>query len=260
MRPSMFRCSSRRRFARPTRAVLESSPLFVEWAKAVRSDLRVSLLDQAGEIACEPLLEPVDPELWRALFPPDTTIASWQLPTLGTTQVAQLRRAAGARHRAQSALGHDVLRLHEQAEPGRSSAGRADPARVRRFRRTSELAFRMPDESRVTAQLDDILESGQSLEAIEHGVAGEPDAMRRMLLELHRCRRFTNGRSSRRNIARARFLALPFRNFRVRAANSMSVARRSAITANCCEGWASSWTCASPSPTDCGVRNGCRHG
>src|SRR4249920_1570494 len=64
-----------------SRATLAASPLFVDWAEAVRSDLRVSLVDQAGEIACEPLLDPVNPELWRALFPPDTSIASWQLPS-----------------------------------------------------------------------------------------------------------------------------------------------------------------------------------
>jgi hypothetical protein len=172
-----------------SRATLASSPLFVEWATAVRSDLRVSLVDQSREIGCEPLLAPVDPELWRALFPPDTAIASWQIPRWEQRKW----RSFAARQV------HDIARNLHLATMYSDPTNKPNPADhplAERILRVfggfdhNELAFRMPDESRVTAQLDDILESGQSLEAIEHGVAGEPDAMRRMLLELHRCRRY----------------------------------------------------------------------
>ncbi len=172
-----------------SRATLAASPLFVDWAEAVRSDLSVSLVDQAGEIACEPLLDPVNPELWRALFPPDTSIASWQLPSWEQRKW----RSFAARQV------HDIARNLHLATMYSNPTNKPSPTdhplagqlqRVFGSLDRNKLAFSMPDESRLTAQLDDILESSQSLETIEHGVASETDPLRRMLLELHRCRRF----------------------------------------------------------------------
>src|SRR5690606_6226943 len=53
-----------------------------------------------------------------------------------------------------------------------------------------ERSRRKFDARRMTQHLDGIVESRESLASIERVVAGEVDWMRKLALELHRCRRF----------------------------------------------------------------------
>ena len=53
-------------------STLSQSRVFLDWAETARTALAIELFDQAGTIACEPLLEPIDASLWRSLFPPST--------------------------------------------------------------------------------------------------------------------------------------------------------------------------------------------
>jgi hypothetical protein len=168
-----------------SRALLASSPLFVEWAKAVRADLRVSLVDQAGEIACEPLLEPVDPELWRALFQPDTPIASWLLPRWEQRKW----RSFAARQV------HDIARNLHLATMYSDPTNKPNPAdhplaeKIMRVFGGFDRAEFAPDAGRGSRDraADDMLE--QPVARGHRTRCRERDPTRRMLLELHRCRR-----------------------------------------------------------------------
>jgi len=173
----------------PAPTTLSASELFVEWAQTLTTDLELQLFDQDGEIECEPLLEPVDPELWRAYFPPDTPVASFMVPRWEQRKW----RSFDARQV------HDIARnLHMATiyvDPTRKPKPRAHPLAdlmLGGFRdvERAKLLLPMPDEKRLTAQLDDVVESGQPLASILDRIASERDPLRRMQLELHRCRRF----------------------------------------------------------------------
>ena len=59
---------------------MSSSELFLEWAQTLQAELEIQLVDQGGVIECEALLDPVDPELWSAYFPPKTPVAAFNVP------------------------------------------------------------------------------------------------------------------------------------------------------------------------------------
>jgi hypothetical protein len=173
----------------PAPTTLDDSELFLEWAQTLSADLELQLLDQDGDIECEPLLAPVDPELWRAYFPPETPVASFTVPRWEQRKW----RSFDARQV------HDIARnLHMATmvvDPTRKPRPDDHPltdlmfGQLRGIER-AKLQLPMPDERRTTAQLDDIVESGRPLAAVLDQIASEQNPLRRMLLELHRCRRF----------------------------------------------------------------------
>ena len=55
-------------------STLRQSRVFVDWAETVRTRLAIELFDQNGTIECEPLRDPIDASLWRALFPSPTPV------------------------------------------------------------------------------------------------------------------------------------------------------------------------------------------
>lgn len=177
------------RTASPT--TLATSTLFLDWAGTVRSGMDVQLFDQLGDIACEALLNPVDARLWRALFPPSTLVASSAVPRWEQRKW----RSFAARQV------HDIARnLHmatiyadptSKPQPDQHPLADAASRLFGRFKRDQQAgAMPVPDEAQLTARLDSVIESAESLATIERLVAGSSDWLERITLELHRCRRY----------------------------------------------------------------------
>lgn len=68
--------------AGPGGTTLSDFAVFPHWAAAVRDGLTVELRDDNGPIACTPVLDPVEPDVWDALFPGDTPVRANVVPPL----------------------------------------------------------------------------------------------------------------------------------------------------------------------------------
>ena len=94
------------------------SELFVDWARDAGRGLALRIWStRTARSNASRCSIPSTRELWRACFRRTTPVSRVRRAALGTAQVAQLRRAAGARHRPQPAHGHDVRRPDQQAAP-----------------------------------------------------------------------------------------------------------------------------------------------
>jgi len=179
----------------PNPVELSSSSQFLDWAAAVRGSMRVRLYDQMGDIACTPLLDPVDDRLWRALFPPETPVVAAEVPRWDTTR----------RWRTFSARNvHDISRaLHlatiyaapvDKPRPSEHPLAEAVSAMFRGppliHGRLPGSGYPMPDERQLTRALDELLEGREPLPVVERKVAATRSWFQRVLLELHRCRRY----------------------------------------------------------------------
>lgn len=69
--------------ASPGGTTLSDFAVFPHWAAAVRDGLTVDLRDQDGAIACTPILSPIEPDVWDALFPGLTPVRANVVPPLG---------------------------------------------------------------------------------------------------------------------------------------------------------------------------------
>ena len=215
----------------------------MDWAETARTRLAIELFDQNGAIECEPLLDPIDPALWRAMFPPTTPVKAPAVPRWENRHW----RSFAAR------TVHDIARdLHmatiyaDPTTPPRphdhplSRAAVADDCRQEYYHVEGEgrAGRRVYDESRMTAHLDRVIESREPLANIERFVADQQDWLERAALELHRCRRYYERPESQ--------LALPGQSDTGRngsadrtagTANSTSAARWPAIIRRCCVAW-----------------------
>ena len=170
-------------------------PTFRDWGRHVKRGARVELFDQNGPIDCEPLLEPVDPPLWRKLFGKATPVLGQQVPrwddrswrSFDTRTVATLAKAV-----------HLVTMYSDPTSP---PAPRDHPLTRPLLQTMVQMLDREHhgrgryDESQVTEWLDEIVE-GAPLErwadqprtlGLQGGLGG---FMERMAVELHRVRRF----------------------------------------------------------------------
>ncbi|MFT4134971.1 hypothetical protein [Microbacterium sp.] len=68
--------------ASPGGTTLADFAVFPHWAAAARDGLTVELRDQAGVIACTPVLDPLDAAAWDALFPDSTPVRANVVPPL----------------------------------------------------------------------------------------------------------------------------------------------------------------------------------
>jgi hypothetical protein len=194
-------------------ARLDQFHLFRHWARSLLDGAEIHLTDQDGPIACVPrfVIEPgtVDPEVWDAVFPPDTPVRSHPAPEWSARHWRTFR--AGAIHDAGKLL-HIATIL---ASPTELPAPSAHPLGViagalRATRRKFGQADRSYDESVFTRQMDETL--GEpieglaprlSLEQIEAIVDSEQDhqtqgsAFFRLVSHLHRARRYYERGESR---------------------------------------------------------------
>jgi len=176
-------------------STLRQSRVFVDWAETVRTRLAIELFDQNGTIECEPLRDPIDASLWRALFPSSTPVKAPAVPRWENRHW----RSFAAR------TVHDIARdLHMAtiyADPTTPPRPQDHPLTEQLSRMIADKEYyhvegegragrRVYDESRMTADLDRVIESREPLANIERFVADQEDWLERAALELHRCRRY----------------------------------------------------------------------
>jgi hypothetical protein len=173
--------------------VLGDWELFLDWGTLAARRLAIELSDDQGLIECEPLLAPVDADLWRAMFPIDLPVRPSEVPDWS----GRKWRTFPARRVHDIALAlHMATIIADPAAPPRPTdhllsrpllqlAGQY--GFLRDHPRTGEVVI---DEKLATEMLDGLIEKPRRLAAVEDRVASEPDPLMRMALELHRCRRF----------------------------------------------------------------------
>ncbi|WP_439592008.1 hypothetical protein [Microbacterium sp.] len=59
---------------------LSTFAVFPHWAQAVRDGFVVELTDQNGPLECTAVLDPIEPKVWDAVFPPDTPVGLNAVP------------------------------------------------------------------------------------------------------------------------------------------------------------------------------------
>ena len=164
---------------------------FRHWALMLRDASTVELFDEHGTIPAKPLRDPLDPDVWDAVFPPNTPVRGrtpldWSRRRWRTFRAAELHDAAKILHAAavfasptsppaasRHPLGGVVHRLGVKFRGGRSY-----------------------DEAEITRQLDLMIgETGRAgagaltLTELE-SMINDSEPLRRFALQLHRARRF----------------------------------------------------------------------
>jgi hypothetical protein len=174
---------------------LRHSRVFLDWGTTARSRMRIELLDQDGVIECQPLTALIDSTLWPKLFPPGTPVKAPAVPRWSNRHW----RSFAAR------TVHDIARdMHMAtiyADPTTPPRPLDHPLAEQLSRMVAQNEYyrteghgrvvqRIYDESKMTADLDRVIESRESLATIERYVRGRSDWLERAALELHRCRRY----------------------------------------------------------------------
>ena len=175
---------------------LSTFSLFPHWGTMVKQHITVELFDQGGPIEATPLLGEVKPKVWDAAFPPETPVNGQQVPDW------QQRRWRSFDARTVHDFGKAVHLATMYAGPTTPPAPGDHPlagplAEIsREYYRIEHTPGqhgerrRLYDESLMTADLDEIVESRESPEAIGKVISAQQPWLRRMALELHRARRF----------------------------------------------------------------------
>ena len=182
---------------------LQQSKLFVDWAETARTRLAIELFDQNGTIQCEPWRDPIDASLWRAMFPPATPVKA---PAVPRWQSRHWRSFAA---RTVHDLARDLHMATIYADPTTPPRPQDHPLSEQLSRMIANREYyhvegegravrRVYDESRMTADLDRVIESREPLANIERFVADQQDWLERAALELHRCRRYYERPESQR--------------------------------------------------------------
>ena len=173
---------------------LSDAAVFDDWAATV-VDATFELHDQAGPIECDPVLDPIEPQVWPQLFGPTTPVVGREVPdwsgrtwrSFDTANVAALGKVL---HLATMYYG-----AVDPPAPSSHPLAKAWAAVVGDDVGTTIGGRRGFDEQGLTAQLDELL-SGMSLQRwAERDRVVEPGEnasvlLERMLVELHRVRRF----------------------------------------------------------------------
>ncbi len=165
---------------------------FPNWAEVLLNDATFELRDQSGVIDAEPILDPIDPAVWEAIFPPDTPVRGRDLPDWSgrhwrTFPAAEVHHGGKLLHLVAMFTDpvtppapsiHPLGRLLDQALRGRDVPIRWDESVI-----TRSLDARV-------GETGDPAEPSMSLAAIEKAVGSEQNPFTRLTLNLHRARRF----------------------------------------------------------------------
>lgn len=171
-------------------AALRDFTYFPSWAKVVKEASEIKLFDQTGQIDCEAILDPIDPELWVACFPGDTPVTGREMPDWSDRYWRSFD--ATAVHDSAKLI-HLLTVLADPAVPPEPALAPANRIIGRRTRSGRQGHI---DETTLTAALDEELGEGSatpgefSPRAIEGRIAATEDATDRLLLNLHRVRRY----------------------------------------------------------------------
>lgn len=183
-------------------ARLDAFALFPRWAARVLEGATIALSDDHGALAAEvatPASVAPEPEVWDGVFPPDTPVRGNPVPRLDRN------RWRGFNARAVHDIGKLVHLATVLAAPTEPPAPSVHPL----AEEAQELARRWPvqrrddrdrlefDEARLTAALDEIVESDAEPQEISRRIAATEDWFQRLLGELHRARRFYERPESR---------------------------------------------------------------
>ena len=168
--------------------------LFPHWGELVKQHMTVELTDQAGPIEAAALLAGVKPAVWDAAFPPETPVKGQPVPewqgrrwrTFDARKVHDLGKAVHLATMYASPTSPPMPADHPLAGPLAELSGR-----YYRIEQLTEFTRRrIYDESLMTADLDELVESGESPAVIGRVIASEQPWLRSLALELHRTRRF----------------------------------------------------------------------
>lgn len=167
--------------------------VFRDWAQTARKDLRIELFDQAGTIDSAPLLDPIVPKVWRAAFPPTTPVRTNEVPDWRDRKWRSF--AARTVHDIGKALHLATMYANPTSPVAPSGHPIAQPmtefaAKYHRTESDGHQRRRVYDESLATRDLDGLVESAEPLAVIERIIAAEDNWLRKIALELHRCRRY----------------------------------------------------------------------
>ncbi|CAN5916265.1 hypothetical protein BH23ACT10_BH23ACT10_08340 [soil metagenome] len=167
-------------------SLLKEFETFLRWTEALAKG-EVTLANDAGPLAIEPLLSVLEPTAWPAAFPPDTPVRGITPPRWDDRHWRTFR--AAETHDTAKLLAFVAMAVNPTA-PGTPDAER-DPL-VALMTRLDD--FDVPVEQAFTEQFDEAL--GEStdralpLAEIEQRIASTDDTLGRAFLELHRGRRF----------------------------------------------------------------------
>ncbi len=173
---------------------LRTFSLFPHWSTVVKQNITVELFDQAGPIEATPLLADLKPKVWDSAFPPETPINGQPVPdwqqrrwrTFDARTVHDLGKAVHLATMYASPTAPPAPDDHPLAGPLSEISGR-----YYRTEHVAEVARRrVYDESLMTEDLDQIVESSESPAVIGRVISDQQPWLRRMALELHRARRF----------------------------------------------------------------------
>jgi hypothetical protein len=179
---------------------LEDFDHFPHWAKLLAGDAAFELFDQIGPIKVEPILKPLDPDLWDAVFPPATPVRAprdldfsdrhWR-----TFRAAEIHDAAK--------LLHVVAMFADPTSPPRPSVHPL--GRLMGQLGVTSTHRREYDESEITRTLDEAIgETGNPAEVaitlpeLEARVDEEDNPLLRLAMQVHRARRFYERPESQR--------------------------------------------------------------
>ena len=164
---------------------------FPHWAALLQDDAEFELRDQNGVIEATPLLGPIEPAVWDAVFPETTPVRGPEPPEWGARHWRTFR-AAEVHDFAK--LLHVVAMVLAPTSPLVPSAHPLTAA-INVLGGGFE-GRRQYDESRITSRYDEMLgEHGPggdhvSLAAIEKNIASTDEPLGRASMEIHRARRF----------------------------------------------------------------------
>lgn len=187
--------------AAPDDRRLEEFRAFPDWGDQVLAAV-IELRDQDGPLDCSPILDPVRPDVWAALFPPDTPVRSNTLPdwkdrrwrSFSAKTVHDIGKLVHLQTMYADPTGPPAPAQHPIAED--LTALTNDAISARDLPDGYERRFSY-DERRLTEQMDEVVEPPQrgdeplpSLASIQRRVAASDGYLERIFLELHRARRF----------------------------------------------------------------------
>ncbi len=167
--------------------------LFPDWGAVAAGRLTIQLSDQQGLIECAPLLDPVDPDLWRALFPKDLPVRSAEVPDWSKRRWRTFPARRVHDHALQMHMATIMADPASPPRPGEHPLSRSLSAFARKHkilwtdRATGQVSY---DESRATKLLDGVVEGSEELAVVERAVDATGDPLMKLALDLHRCRRF----------------------------------------------------------------------
>jgi hypothetical protein len=173
--------------------------VFSDWGRLAHKRLQIELFDQSGLIECEPLLDAIEPGLWKKLFGPQTPVVGSAVPqwqdrhwrTFDTRNVQLLAKLLHLATIYTNPTSPPVPHTHPLAQPLERILAAAE------WTLSGTRLRGVYDESVMTAALDELVEKtplerwvGLTASFLDTGADPLTSFIGQMAVELHRARRF----------------------------------------------------------------------